>query len=1086
MKIIPITLAKDLGEIYEMLVIDPRRSWDLLELRICYFQRGEGKITRLNPINGHVDAQLEDGGIVDLGPSSWKDGRITAVWIDQEQFDKIRSYNRTKIWHKKNGAGRKANDPSVQGFPQIERLMTINQAADYLTDLIGRIKSMAINDQLIQGLFNKFPGLESQLQDDVLICLIESPSWLVIPKLIQANILIQYLLNVPQNEESERFKRLKPYLHRNLPLAFWNKIPENFLLDETLWPILPEEVQMRALFQKIVQGKAVDEDIASFVNQLRDYPSADYLTNIPKEILFQPILFSALSLDKKITCLLGILQEGSDVRRKAEVLTRMSELLISPGIWQYLSQAPDAVLLEPEIWVSCPVEKKVPVLIRQIKSQSLADETKHFFISQLAAVMIEPQSDRYWDQIPSSLDEEPEIYGILPAARKVSLLVKIIQSPERSIEKEKRVSELVGILSQSADLTPYLSIVPKAVVMEKEIWRLWPAERKVPILLEIIASTPHEEGSGRGKIAELAGLMTLPQTNLLWRTIPPSLYREPEIYAVLPPELKVPLLVEDIQSPDAKDQREQKIRELAGVLVIAKNISLWRMLYNDEDLILEPPLIEIAPFEVKLRLFEPAARKLTNQHIDASFDSISLDDDDLCLAARWLKPRLAEEKRTADEIRKLLNYKYRAEDWSRVLSARAAEKAVYQFLTHLGHKTEDISIKQETNQDDKRWENYDLLTEKDAIDVKNSRAVEFDHKRYVEYRVPKFKKDQSRKGNLDVVIAGVFSPNLLPKEIIYPTQSGSSKNPVIQVLGMTNFQYIEGLREDFHREGRFELTFRREDYGPESFIPTWMFDYPEAAYPSRTWAVERINRIQWPVDQLAQANYFSPLPFILLLEKPPYEGLANWQKSLVMTIGNVPLSRRLSLPRIFLAVLTHFVNMAIANDWVAGGYEPEKVKEMLFVHQKDRQHPLFVFDPLETVATLIDNLQVIWGNEHGFIRKFKSFQLVKLGIIKGRSVEDGKWKTILAYCGTPGCHYSPLIYGVHDPCESGRLICPKCHSCGEKSCKYCQERKRQEDALTAEEYDMGELICPEEPEMEGYVDSMIDNQEDFLEDNFWG
>lgn len=1088
MNIIPITLAKDLGEIYEMLVIDPRRSWDLLDLRICYFKRGEGKIIRFNPLNGHVDAQLEEGGIVDLGPSSWKDGRITAVWMDQELFDKIRSYNRTKIWHKKNGAEQKANDPSVQGFPQIERLTTMNQAADYLSDLIGRIKSMAVNDQLIQGLFNKFPGLESQLQDDVLICLIESPTWPVIPKPIQANILFQFLLNGPHNEQSVRFEQLKPYLHRNLPLAFWNKIPENLLLDETLWPILPEEIQMRALFQKIVQGKAVIEDLASFVNLLRNYPSADYLTKIPKETLFHPVLFSALSLDKKITCLLGLLQEGSDARRKAEVLTRLSELLIIPGVWQHLSQAPDAVLLEQEIWALCPVEKKVPVLIRQIKTQPLAEEIRHFFISQLAAVMREPKSDRYWDQIPSSLDEEAGIYGILPPARKVSLLVKIIQTPDRSTEKEKRVSELAGILSQSADLTPYLSIVPKAVVMEKEIWRLWPAEKKVPILLEIIASLPSEESPRLVKIAELAGLMALPETSKLWRTIPPSLYREREIYDVLPPELKVPLLVEDIQSPNAKDQREQKIQELAGVLVIAKDINLWRMLYNDEDLILEPPLILIAPIDVKKRLFEPAARKLTNQHIDASFDSISLDDDDLCLAARWLKSPLAEEKRTADEIRKLLNYRYRAEDLSRVLSARAAEKAVYQFLNHLGYKTEDISIKQETSQDDKRWENYDLLTEKEAIDVKNSRAVEFDHKRYVEYRVPKFKKAQSRKGNLDVVIAGVFSSNLLPNEIVYPALADSSKKPAIQVLGMTNFQYIEGLRGDFNRDGRFELTFRREDYGPENFIPTWMFDYPETAYLSRTWAVERINRIQSPVDQLAQAWRFSPLPFILLLEKPLYEELhlANWQISLVKTFDNVPLSRRLSLPRIFLAVLTHFINMATTSDWVAGGYEPEKVKEMLFAHPKDRQYPLFVFDPLETVATLIDNLQTIWGNEHGFIRKFKSFQLVKLGIIKGKSVEDGKWKTILAYCGTPGCHYSPLIYGVHDACESGRLICPKCHSCGEKSCKYCQERKRQEDALTAEEYDMGELICPEEPKMEGYVDSMLDNQEDFLEDNFWG
>ena len=424
-----------------MLVRDPDKARQLVGKFIKHSQYGDGTIILYAPINGLVEVQFENFGKRDIGPTGWKDGQIKSIWMEREQLEAICAYNKSIEMTVQSNHGKEIRPLPSQQYQPVHCLSSIEQAVSYLEDLLSRIKRDAINDELLQAIFAKFPGLEDHLPDEIITILINSPTWAVVPISLQGKILLRSLLLSPQSEEAERFQRLSILLRSDLSIrsALWNLIPDRFLEDENLWPIMPEPAQLRMLHQKIAQGKATIEHMETFVSLQRKYPSTDYLSKIPQRLLFHPLLFSTLTPERKARCLLELFEDGSNADQKAEVLERMVDLLKIAGQWQYFAQAPDTVFLEPEIWPLCPVEKKVPVLIGQIGSQTQGEDARHWCISQLAALMNEPQSDKYWDEIPSTLDEEPEIYAILPLVRKVSLLVKIIQTPERSTEKQERV-----------------------------------------------------------------------------------------------------------------------------------------------------------------------------------------------------------------------------------------------------------------------------------------------------------------------------------------------------------------------------------------------------------------------------------------------------------------------------------------------------------------------------------------------------------------------------------------------------------------------------------------------------------------------
>lgn len=1046
MGIIKLTKPEELLEIQYFLKTVQGSDNFFLNQKIYHRTYGTGVICPVNRFDRVLYARFENGyGEKPIGLHSWQNGYITSLEIDQESFQRIK-YTNIILGH-----------------------CSIEEAVWYLTTVVDQGLAHQLKDIDIKLIFENNPGLEELISERVLDAIEREKLWDSIPKGSRFNLLIQDLKQSPPEDIHDLLSQLRHIL-KDLPsLAYWNKVPYQYLVHPELWPYLPLDIRVECLFKKTLRNVRNEEEFREFAEHLKCSRYQHYQNKLPDDILIEPIMFSSLIPDKQFELFLSRLSHILEFEERTSVICRLVDFLTVPGRAKYWDRISKNLITEQQIWAIAPARLRVPILIQKITSASSPDEQRHFRVD-LAVVMSMPEAWLLWEKIPTKLFTEPELFTVLPAHLKVPLLVNLILPLLGSKEGEERVHALAEILSQAEDLRHWVSTIPEPILLEPKIWSLLPVEKKVPVLLTKIEAQPFESDARRRLIVELAGMMKLSQTQSLWQTIPPALYTEPDLYAILHPNLKVPLLVNIIQPMSESGPRASKVQELAAVLSHSVNSSLWRFL--PDELILEPPLIEIAPFEIRLRLFKTIAGKLLTQELKSSFGDIGLSDDDLCLAVKWSKFSMANNEQTADQIRGILERgltQEQLDDLSRVLSARAAELAVYQFLDQMGYKPEDISLLQKTNLSDTRWKLCDIQCGKLAIDVKNARASQHSKKIYVDQCVPRFKQTRDHQGYQEVRIAGVFSQLLSPAEILYPQGYKLAGNRDVQVLGFTSYSKLEELKKRYELRDKFELYFYRNHLNKESFLPAWVYDYPAAAYTKRAEAIAKLQNIKKPIYDLAQAANVSPLPFVFLLKNPPIDDLKipGWQMSFARKFCSLPLGDRLSLPHIYLTVLTHFVLMATGEQQETSGYEPIQYRQILFPRPGDALNPLFVVDPLQTVNDLIETLQLLWTNQHEFIRNFKIFRLSQLNVLRGKTDKKENWKTLLAYCGNSNCRHAPLIFGLHKTCECGKLRCPDCDYCDEK-CGYYQERRSSPPDID-DLVDQGEIfqhtaLVPEEPE----------------------
>ena len=130
-----------------------------------------------------------------------------------------------------------------------------------------------------------------------------------------------------------------------------------------------------------------------------------------------------------------------------------------------------------------------------------------------------------------------------------------------------------------------------------------------------------------------------------------------------------------------------------------------------------------------------------------------------------------------------------------------------------------------------------------------------------------------------------------------------------------------------------------------------------------------------------------------------------------------------------------------------GNYKVEDYEVIIFP-TIDKTRPLFLFDPLKTITTLLATLSTLWENRTSDLLDIKMFRLRDLNILQGKKLPgDSHWLTIIAYCGgwlteptSHPCGTNPLVYGACESCYAcGKLICPNCLFCSE-SCVAAKKR----------------------------------------------
>lgn len=417
-----------------------------------------------------------------------------------------------------------------------------------------------------------------------------------------------------------------------------------------------------------------------------------------------------------------------------------------------------------------------------------------------------------------------------------------------------------------------------------------------------------------------------------------------------------------------------------------------------------------------------------------------LDDNDIRLALRWYG---VDQTLSKEQIIKKFDKKEKYEI-ARMLSARTAEKAVINFFERmLTGEIKDVSISQLNNSvSQSEWKQYDILADGIPYDVKNSRRTRLNDSNYVEHCIPHFKEARGT----DIKIIGTLSHYLSAEELLDHDQIFGFRHTSIRILGCTDLATIEKLKAHFETD-----TFRLEFYRPqreEYFLPSWVFDYPPAYYSKRESALRQMMETV-SLDDWVQSHR-NPIPFYLALAlEPPAEWLERmqytWQVDFIRRMASSHGEFGLSLPAVFLTILTHFLDMAAKQDQNDESYNPSAYRELIFPTRIESS-PSFVYDPLGTVESLIETLTILWQARSNRLQDYSSFQLVSSGILRGSLKSNpAKKQSLVAYCGgrtseKAPCGNVPLVLGKHEHCSCGMLICNECGYCSH-SCPHNKPRQ---------------------------------------------
>ena len=444
--------------------------------------------------------------------------------------------------------------------------------------------------------------------------------------------------------------------------------------------------------------------------------------------------------------------------------------------------------------------------------------------------------------------------------------------------------------------------------------------------------------------------------------------------------------------------------------------------------------------------FSDLSEKAMNPNIKAHFLLPELDEDDIRLVGEWCTLLRNNLDRTS--LIELVKTDNKAKwELGRLLSARSAEKIAMGFYQNYGKEVKDISITQIEKNNKSDWRKYDLDVEGLHVDVKNSRRSQKSNDRYTKHCIPQFKRSRE---NQNVTISGVLSPYLWPLDLLDKSTERHEDAEII-FLGETDLEKQSILKSEF----KDLVYFSEPNHSSKYFLPPWVFDYSEYAYTERDNALKELKNFTNLASLKGAAFKFNLIPVgivadIDLTEILDNEALDLWERNFLDKLRNRIEKYGLSLPFLFLTILTHFLDMAESSETVSD-FKPENYRKFLFYKGRSNK-PLGIYDPLKTIDALIEALSTLWTADDGLIRKFRVFKLMSFNILQGKSnLNDSPWTTLIAYCGGrlengSACGKNPLVLGESKRCKRGKLVCPDCDFC----CNMCKgERSPTNNAHAA-------------------------------------
>lgn len=513
---------------------------------------------------------------------------------------------------------------------------------------------------------------------------------------------------------------------------------------------------------------------------------------------------------------------------------------------------------------------------------------------------------------------------------------------------------------------------------------------------------------------------------------------------------EIELEKESVKGP----QKKRKLAKLRGrldrfrrdleELVTTKGISRpGKPTSLNEQEPVRPPMPEAGAtalnFVLKLISYERDLCFVATTPSQSSSAPLSSEDVELCL--RWNNISGGVGLNESDGVWTRFNDldSYRQ---CQLLSARCAELIMQSYYSKLVSVVVDVSIQQLKESSDD-WKDYDLLVGDRPVDVKNARKSLHGQGNFVEHCVPRFK--EQRGTGEDVAIAGVLSeyindPN---KYRLGPTSA--------TVLGEVNVVDVRRLFK--WAKERFGAKLDLKMIWNPSYLPGWLFEYPDAHYPHRDATIKAISTL---ASQVVRAGaYVWKIPGWMLVfcdDEELIKSLPLNDRKLKVVADLRRLHKSIGISRRSLYIYA----MGIALEAIAEGLSPDEdldafrdIISMPLINQgaESQSLTLGLADPLGYVESIVMLLSAIGNRLLEMQVRLSGFRLTHPAILKGICT-DGSAMTLLAYCGgwqtvpvTARCGTMPLTIVADELCPNcAHLVCHNCGHCS-NLCPECKPRQ---------------------------------------------
>lgn len=421
---------------------------------------------------------------------------------------------------------------------------------------------------------------------------------------------------------------------------------------------------------------------------------------------------------------------------------------------------------------------------------------------------------------------------------------------------------------------------------------------------------------------------------------------------------------------------------------------------------------------------------------------LSLCDADQDLAGTWLPYAVRDEAREALT--------------AQMMTARSAELFAMDYFRSLGLEVEDVASTQ-LDGSSSEWRTMDIrLDGRFGVDVKNIRRTHGGGIHSSRWKAKAFKTDA--RGS-SVILCGVSSPFTWLKD-------GSLACPEadqMMMLGVTTANEVAGLMRQFG--GIYRLRMNPSTRLLE--IPAWSWDLPATHYRERDAAISRLAVLVHESDSALLSAAVAALPLALRaalgLPLTSPSALSSQQEAFLEMLRDSASTRTGTkspvprLPWLYLFILHFWLFWRASHEQVDSEgllslFEwnipfPDVASDDKVIMRKPSitlSANIGIADPGDSVRKLV---QALTSLEQELSRseflQIRNLVIYESGVLAG-TVSDGTRKTLLAHCGgrdgVRECGFRPLVYGRHDSCGCGRLICPKCESCSDSRFGECERQ----------------------------------------------